>query len=292
MRNSGYRAGIDYRTKSITIGIHGHYYDDQTYYEAVKSYSDVKTKTYMGYNIFYNELAKSSVKKKRIRNGLEYGGHLGLKPGANISGNFSISGFRRFSRAELTGSTIKARGLWERKGIHMLGNLNFYSDNLMSGRIYVDYLHYIDWGKSLISNALVLENEETYSRFGAMLVYKPSMIQRAYVGGEVGKAAYDYAEYVFPFQNIRSGPEWKLYTGANMYLSSKTRLMFDLSYEQEVPKFYWETETFENIGVIINLEQFFSFGYIALDIGYISKKPANNVETINVLSCGLSFRQK
>ncbi|MEA3391629.1 MAG: hypothetical protein U9Q91_01475, partial [Candidatus Marinimicrobia bacterium] len=63
MRNSGYRAGLDYRTESLTIGVHGRYYDDQTYYEAVKSYSDVKTKTYMGYNVFYNELARSSVKK-------------------------------------------------------------------------------------------------------------------------------------------------------------------------------------------------------------------------------------
>lgn len=292
MRNSGYRAGLDYRTQSLTIGVHGRYYDDQTYYEAVKSYSDVKTKTYMGYNVFYNELARSSVKKKRIRNGVEYGGHIGFSPGTNVSGNFSISGLQRLSRAERTGSTIKPRGLWQRKGIHMLGNLNIYPDGLIAGRIYADYLHYTDWGKSLISNALVIENEEMYSRFGTMLVYKPSMIQEAYVGAEAGKVEYDYTEYVSPFQNIRSGLEWKLYTGANMYLSSKTRLIFDLAYEHEIPKFYWNTDSFDNTSIIINLEQSFTFGYIGLNIEYIQKKPANNVETIDILSCGLSFRQK
>ncbi len=292
MRNGGYNVGFDYRTQSITIGVHGRYYDDQTFYEAVKSYSQVRTKTYIGYNIFYNESARSSVKKKRTRNGLEYGGHLGFSPGEKISGNFSISGLQRISRAELTGSTIKERGLWQRQGIHMLGNLNIYPDGLAAVRIYADYLHYNDWGKSLISNALVIENEETYSRFGSMLVYKPSMIQQAYVGAEAGKVSYDYTEYVFPFQNIKSGWEWKLYTGANMYLSSKTRLMFDLAYEHEVPKFYWGTEFFENTTLIINLEQSFSFGYIGLNFEYIQKKPANNIKTISILSCGLSFRQK
>ena len=292
MRNGGYNVGLDYRTQSITIGVHGRYYDDQTFYEAVKSYSQVRTKTYIGYNIFYNESARSSVKKKRTRNGLEYGGHLGFSPGEKISGNFSISGLQRISRAELTGSTIKERGLWQRQGIHMLGNLNIYPDGLAAVRIYADYLHYNDWGKSLISNALVIENEETYSRFGSMLVYKPSMIQQAYVGAEAGKVSYDYTEYVFPFQNIKSGWEWKLYTGANMYLSSKTRLMFDLAYEHEVPKFYWGTEFFENTTLIINLEQSFSFGYIGLNFEYIQKKPANNIKTISILSCGLSFRQK
>ena len=292
MRNSGYRAGLDYRTKALTIGVHGRYYDDQTYYEAVKSYSEVTTKTFMGYNVFYNELTSSTIKKKRIRNGLEYGGHIGFKPGANISGNFSISSLQRFSRSELTGSTIKARGLWERKGIHILGNLNVYSDNLVSGRMYADYVHFIDWGESLISNALVLENEETYSRFGAMLVYRPSMIQKAYVGAENGKVAYDYVEYVSPFNDVRSGVEWKLFTGANMYVGAKTRMMFDLSYEHEVPRFYWDVDSFDNLNAIINLEQSFVFGYIGLKFEYIRKTPSSDNETIDVLSCGLTFRQK
>ena len=77
-----------------------------------------------------------------------------------------------------------------------------------------------------------------------------------------------------------------------MYISSKTRLMFDLAYEHEIPKFYWNTDSFDNTNIIINLEQSFSFGYIGLNFEYIQKKPANNVETINILSCGLSFRQK
>lgn len=74
MRNSFYGFGLDYRKPSFGVGLHGRYYDDQSYYESVKSYSDVKAKTYIGYNVFYNENASSTSKKNATGPGLNTAG--------------------------------------------------------------------------------------------------------------------------------------------------------------------------------------------------------------------------
>ncbi len=294
MRNSHYRAGFEYRGQRSALGIFGRYYDDQTHYEAVKQYSEVETKTYYGYNVYYNELATSTAKKRRTRNGLEYGAHAGFGTGTPLSLDLSVSGLHRISRADLLrGSYTRERGLWQRQGVHLTGNLNWYPEEGPAAvRVYADYLAFEDWGKSLISNALVIENEEVRSRFGAMLVYRPSLAQQAYAGAEGGTVSYDYREYVFPFADVRGGFEWKFYAGAGIYLGAKTRTTFSLGYEKEIPRFYWNTTDFENIEVIINLEQLFSFGYINLSFEYISKKPANDLRTVESVAFGLSIRRK
>ena len=292
MRNSIYRVGLDYRKESFSIGVHGRYYDDQTYYESVKSYSQVIAKTYIGYNVFYNELSASTSKKKRTRNGFEYGGHLRLGGEKAAALNVSVSGLHRISRSKIYTSYSKPRGLWQRQGIQVLSDLTIHVRDVVDARLYGEYLHFSDWGESLISNALVIENDESYSHAGAVLVYEPSMVQKAFLGGEIGKVAYDYKEYVFPFEDTRAGVEWKLYAGAGLYLSSKTRLNFNLEYGKEVPKFYWNTEYFQNTGVIINLEQLFSFGYIEVKFENISKKPSNGSESISIMQLGLSYRRK
>ena len=292
MRNSIYKAGLDYRKSSFGIGLHGRYYDDQTYYESVKSFSEVIPKTYIGYNVFYNELSSSTSKKKRTRNGFEYGGHLRLGGDKAATLNVSVSGLHRISRSETYTSYSKPRGLWQRQGVHVLSDLTIDPGDMVDLRIYGEYLHFNDWGESLISNALVLENEESYSRAGAILAYEPSSIQHAHLGAEIGKVAYDYVEYVFPFSDTRSGLEWNLFAGADLYLSSKTKLNINLEYGKEVPKFYWNTDYFQNTGVIINLEQLFSFGYIELRFENISKKPSNDSQSISIMQVGLSYRRK
>jgi hypothetical protein len=292
MRNSSYQAGLDYRKESFGIGVHGRYYDDQSFYESVKSYSQVIAKTFIGYNVFYNEKSTSTSKKKRTRNGFEYGGHLRLGGAKAIVLNASVSGLHRISRSEIFSSYRKPRGLWQRQGIHVLGDLTVHAGETVDARLYGEYLHFNDWGESLISNALVLENEESYSHAGAVLVYKPSSIQSAHIGGEIGKVSYDYIEYVFPFSDARSGTEWKLYGGAGLYLSSKSKLDFNLEYGKEVPKFYWNTEYFEYTSVGISLEQLFSFGYIEVNFENISKKPSNDSESISIMQLGLSYRRK
>jgi hypothetical protein len=292
MRNSTYRVGVDYRKANFGFGLHGRYYDDQSYYESVKSYSDVKAKTYIGYNVFYNENPTSTSKKKRNRSGFEYGGNIRLGGKKAVVLNVNMSGLRRVSRTEMYTSYSKPRGLWQRKGIHLLSDLTIRAGETVKARLYGDYLHYNDWGASLISNALVLENEESYSHAGGLLEYQPSMMQKAYVGAEIGKVAYSYVEYVFPFEDERSGTEWKFFGGAEFYLSSKTKLNFNLEYGKEVPKFYWNTDYFQKTGVIINLEQLFSFGYIDITFENINKKPANDSQTVSLMQIGLSYRRR
>jgi len=293
MRNSEYHIGLDYRKKSMSIGVHGRYYDDQKYYEAVRSYSDVQTKTYIGYNVFFNEASSSTIKKRRIRNGLEYGGHFRIGGRQAFSMNFSASGLRRSSKADLLrSSSTRERGFWLREGIHLLGSIDIHPESSIASRIYSEYLYYNDWGKSMISQTLILENMESYFQAGVVLAYQPSMIQKAFVGAEIGKVAYDYKEYVFPFEDSQTGTEWKLYAGAELYLSSKTRLNFNLEYAKENPKFYWNTDYFLNTGLRINLEQLFSFGYIEVKFENINRKPSNDSKSISVMQIGLSYRRK
>jgi len=292
MRNSSYQVGLDYRKPNLSIGLHGRYHDDQTYYESVKSYSEVKAKTYIGYNVFYNENSSSTSKKKRTRSGFEYGGHLRLGGNKSPILNVSLSGLRRVSRSEMYTSYSKPRGLWIRKGLHLQTDLSMYFGNAFKTRLYGEYLTFNDWGESLISNALVLENNENYAHMGGLIVYRPSMIQKAFVGGEIGKVAYDYIEYVFPFSDSRSGSEWTLYGGAEFFLSSKTKINLNLEYGKEVPKFYWNTDYFQNTSLTISLEQLFSFGYIDLRFENINKKPSNNSQSISLMQVGLSYRTK
>jgi len=292
MRNSSYGIGLDYRKPFFAIGLHGRYYDDQSYYESVKSYSDVKAKTYIGYHVFYNENSASTSKKKRNRMGLEYGGHLRVGGDKAASINLSVSGLHRASRAEMYTSYSKPRGLWQRKGIHVSTNISVHPNEQIKGRFYGEFLAYNDWGMSLISNTLVLENRESYATLGAVAKYNPSDLQSAIIGAEIGKVDYDYIEYVFPFSDTKAGIEWTLFGGAEFYLSSKTKLNFNLEYGKEVPKFYWNTEFFQNTGVIINLEQLFSFGYIDLTFENINKKPSDDSQSISYMQVGLSYRRK
>ncbi len=294
MRNSEYKLGLDYRKKSFEMGLHGRYYDDQTYYEAVKSYSDVVTKTYLGYNTFYNEISSATIKKRRIRNGLDYGAHLRLGGQKAFSVVLRATGLGRISKANLIRSskTIE-RGFWQRKGVQLFSSINVHpNDAPITLKMYADYLHFSDWGESLISNALVLENEESYTHAGAVMEYNPSFILKASIGGEAGKVAYDYVEYVFPFSDTRSGMEWNMFCGVELYLSSKTKLNFNLEYGKEVPKFYWNTDYFKRIRAIINLEQLFSFGYIDFTFENVNKKPSNGSQSISVMQFGLSYRKK
>ena len=293
MRNSEYNLGLDYRKELFNIGIHGRYYDDQTYYEAVKSYSDVQTKTYIGYNVYFNESSGSKIEKKRARNGLEYGGHFRLGNSQKISFSSSVSGLSRVSRADLIRSSkTKERGLWQRQGINVLFDLAVRPLKALDAHLYGDYLHFVDWGESRISNTLVLENEESYAHLGGLITYRPTMLQKVYLGGEIGKVTYDYKEYVFPFEEFKEGNEWKLYVGGNLYLTSKTKVKFNLDYEKEIPKFYWDTQSFQNSSIAISLEQLFSFGYIEMQFENISKKPSNDNESISIMQFGLSYRRK
>ncbi|MBW6457720.1 MAG: hypothetical protein K0B52_01010 [FCB group bacterium] len=293
MRNSDYRIGMEYRRPAFSIGIGARYYDDQNHYEAVKKYSDVLPKTYFGYNVYYNELATATFKKRRTRNGIEYGGHIAFGKEAGVSGVFGISAIKRISRADaIRGSYTRPRGVWQREGIHLNGILNIYPESVTGMRIYGDYLRFDDWGASKISNTLILENEESYLRFGAVLVYKPSLAQQNYVAVEQRHVSYDYTEYIFPFHEQRSGWEWEYAAGTNIYLGAKTRMNFGMALEKEIPKFYWGTASFQNIKLKISLEQLFSFGYICLDMETIKKKPEESLEKVNVILFGLSFYER
>ncbi|MDD3716367.1 MAG: hypothetical protein PHT46_04595 [Candidatus Marinimicrobia bacterium] len=293
MRNSGYRAGLEYRGKAASLGIFGRYYDNQVHYEAVKQYMEVKPRTYMGYNIFYNELASATANKVRTRNGLEYGTHFSLGRQSRISAQFGISGLHRISRADvIRGSYTRERGLWQREGLHLFGILNIFHQAEQGLRLYADHLHYSDWGASRISNTLVIENAERFSTLGAVFYYRPSLAQQIYAGAEARRVSYDYREYIFPFHDTRGGWEWNISAGGRIYLSAKTRMGFDLKYGKEIPRFYWETPSFENLGAIISLEKLFSFGYITFDVEYLQKTPENKPEKINVFLIGLSYGRK
>ncbi|MDZ7796552.1 MAG: hypothetical protein U5N56_05710 [Candidatus Marinimicrobia bacterium] len=167
MRNSGYRAGLDFRKNAFRMGVFARYYDDQISYEAVKSYTNVKSHTYIGYNIFYNELPASKAEKIRTRNGLEYGANLGFGKETDLSGDIAVSGLHRISRSELIrGSHTHERGLWLRQGLHVRGNLNYYSGKVAAFRLYGELLQYEDWAESLISGTLVIENHEKMRPLG------------------------------------------------------------------------------------------------------------------------------
>jgi hypothetical protein len=292
MRNSSYRTGFDYRKPSFALGVFARYYDDQSFYESVKSYTEVIPKTFIGYHVFYNENATSTSKKKRTRNGFEAGANLRLGGQGNTVLNVSGSALHRISRSEIYSAYSKPRGLWQRQGFQILSELTQTINEDIKTRLYFEHLQYSDWGKSLISNALVLENEEKYTHLGAMMQYKPTVTQKAYLGAEIGKVSYDYIEYVFPFEDARSGVEWNILTGADIMLSSVTSLSFDLEYGKEVPRFYWETNSFQNTEIGIKLEQLFSFGYIALKFENFNKKPENNIETIRKYVFNLEYRRK
>lgn len=293
MRNSGYRAGLEYRGKAASLGIFGRYYDNQVHYEAVKQYTDVKPRTYMGYNIFYNELASSTANKVRTRNGLEYGTHFSLGRQSRISAQFGISGLHRISRADvIRGSYTRERGLWQREGLHLFGTLNVFPEAEQSLRLYADHLRYSDWGASRISNTLIIENKERFSTLGAVFFYRPSLAQQIYAGAEARKVSYDYREYIFPFHDARGGWEWNVSAGGRIYLSAKTRMGFDLKYGNEIPRFYWNTPAFENLAVIISLEKLYSIGYITVDMEYLQKTPDNEPEKINIFLIGFSYCRK
>ncbi|MDZ7796551.1 MAG: hypothetical protein U5N56_05705 [Candidatus Marinimicrobia bacterium] len=130
------------------------------------------------------------------------------------------------------------------------------------------------------------------AHWGGMFIYKPSLVQKAYLGAESGTVNYDYVEYVFPFESSRSGNEWKLYTGSRLYLGPKTRFHVDLAYAKTIPRFYWDTKSFRDTNIIIGLEQLFSFGYITVDFEYINRKPENDVETIGKYLFGISYLRK
>ncbi|MCF7832402.1 MAG: hypothetical protein K9N05_02345 [Candidatus Marinimicrobia bacterium] len=292
MRNSTYHLGLDYRKESFGIGLHGRYYDDQTYYESVKSYSEVIPKTYMGYNVIYNESPSSTSKKKRDRNGLEYGGHVRLNKGESIIFTTGITGLYRSSSSEMYTSYSKPRGQWVRQGINLCSGVTVNPSRLISIQIDGEYLGYYDWGESLVTNTLILENWEKMGHLGLSVLYQPSMALKAYLGSKIGSVSYKYYEYIQSFEDIRSGVEWNVYGGTELYISSKTKLNINLEFGKEVPKFYWDIEYFQYTGVIINLEQLFSFGYIALKFENINKKPSNGSENISNMQFGLSYHRK
>lgn len=293
MRNSTYRAGLEYRGGAAAIGIFGQFHDNQKHYEAVKEYSEVKPKTYFGYNVFYNELSSSKSEKVRNRNGLEYGLHFRLGRAESGSLRAGISGFKNMSKADLIrGSYTRERGLWQREGLHLFSTLNIRPQKIYTLQLYGDFLNYNDWGASNISNTLVLENKERFLTLGLDLGYRPSMLQRIYVGTELRHVSYAYTEYIFPFHDERSGREWVLHAGGSAYVSAKDRIGIAFSYGTEIPRFYWGTEGFENLRAKISLEHLFSFGYINFDAEYNRKTPENNLETINIFSIGLSYYRK
>jgi hypothetical protein len=292
MRNSTYHLGLDYRKESFGIGLHARYYEDQTYYESVKSYSDVIAKTFMGYNVIYNEIASSTSKKKRNRNGFEYGGHVRFNKDQSVIFTTSISGLFRTSRSEMYSSYSKPRGFWVRQGVHIQSGLTFNPNESLSLQLNGEYLGFNDWGQSLITNTLILENRETLTHMDLGVLFRPSMVFDVYVGGGAGSVSYDYKEYIQSFEDQRSGMEWDLYAGTDIYVSSKTKLNINLDYGKEVPIFFWNTDHFTNFGARINLEQLFSFGYIGIRFENINKKPSDDSQTINLMQVGLSFRRK
>ncbi|MFA6618341.1 MAG: DUF6850 family outer membrane beta-barrel protein [Candidatus Neomarinimicrobiota bacterium] len=292
MRNSSYKMGLDYRKEKFGIGLHARYYDDQTHYESVKFFVEVEAKTFMGYHVFYNENSSSRSRKKRVRNGLEAGGHLRVGRVDENVVNIAASFLHRSSTSEVYTSYSKPRGYWERQGLHIKTDFSSYSIDKISLKLYGEYLTYNDWGKSLISNTLILENKESYFTAGANIQYKPSLINKYWLGGGIGHVAYDYIEYLYPFQDKRSGIEWNAYAGAEMMFSSKLNSGIRLHYEKTVPKFYWNTEYFQNIGLGIMLEHLFSFGYIGANFDFIKQNPSDSEDFNRKYQIILTFRRK
>jgi hypothetical protein len=293
MRNSAYRAGLEYRGDAAAIGVLVHYYDNQKHYEAVKEYSEVEPRTYFGYNVFYNELAGSKSEKLRKRKGLEYGLHFRLGRTKRNSLQAGISGFKGVSKADLIrGSHTRERGIWQREGLHAFAQYHIRPGDLHSLQFYGDYLRYNDWGASQISNTLVLENEERFLTLGLLFDYRPSLAQQIHTGAEIRHVAYDYTEFIFPFHDERGGREWEVRAGGRAYVSAKDRLSLDFRYGTEIPRFYWETEGFTNLTTRISLAHLFSFGYINVDVEYINKTPENNLKRISVYEIGLSYYRK
>lgn len=292
MRNSSYKIGLDYRKESYGIGIFGRYYDNQTYYESVKRYLEVEPKTFMGYHVFYNENSSATSKKKRIRNGIELGTHFRIGKAENTVFNFAASYLYRSSTSEMYTSYSKPRGYWQREGIQIKSDVSLYSVENFSFRLYGEYLNFNDWGKSLISNTLILENMESYSTLGTLVSYQPSQVKKAWVGAEVGSAEYDYVEYLYPFEDKRSGLEWNVFTGAEYMFTSKLKAGLNLNYEKIVPQFYWDTDYFQNIGIGIILEHLFNFGYIGTKFEYLKQNPSNDMGLNRNYQFTLTYRRK
>lgn len=132
----------------------------------------------------------------------------------------------------------------------------------------------------------------SYSTLGTLVSYQPSQVKKAWVGAEVGSAEYDYVEYLYPFEDKRSGLEWNVFTGAEYMFTSKLKAGLNLNYEKIVPQFYWDTDYFQNIGIGIILEHLFNFGYIGTKFEYLKQNPSNDMGLNRNYQFTLTYRRK
>ena len=100
------------------------------------------------------------------------------------------------------------------------------------------------------------------------------ILEKAWVGGEAGYVDYNYVEYLFPFEDQRSGIEWNVYAGTELMLSDKLKAGFAFNYEKSVSKVLLGIVIiFQNTGLRIMLEHFAIFrGILGLNLENIKQK--------------------
>lgn len=292
-RNSDYKLGLDYRLSGLSVNASVRYHDNKINYEAVKKYTSVIPHTYMGYNVFYNEVSASTVRKIRNRKGLELACGFDLDLGEFSKFKFAYAKFQRETATTYKrGTRSYDRGYWYRDGFQLSTALDILSDGPFAVSLFGEFNDFSDWGSFKLVNTLVLDNKETRKKAGLMFSYKPSMVMSSRLGAEFGTYAYEYEEYIFPFHEERSLNEWQIYIEESFFLGPKTEIDMAMNVGKSGTKFYWGSDYMNYISVFANAEHFFPFGYMGLNISY-SKNEFQGQDPLNTsLKIGISYKRK
>ncbi len=281
IRNADVKLGIGYQSddKNTFIGSHIRYFSRQRKYSAVKEAIEAKVITFFGYHVYRNETPRSTVRKSDYREGYKIGGQLEKRNiftggfGMKISGSYGS----KSTNAEIGSTAVPyPHGYWVREGYRVVSNLNYSPEYSKFGlQFFYENKKYGDWAKSGSYDVVIIENDESFNRFGSTLLIQPLERINILSGVDIEIIHSKYHEYIVDFNYDKKRFNWSIFSEIQTIINPVLNASFKASLSKIEPYFHWNVDKFKISSFKTGVERTFVFATIRIDFVYEVWEPEN-----------------
>jgi len=277
-----------------TIGVSVRYFDRQGTYEAVKEATDAVVNTYMGYNIFYRELPRSTNEKKVYGEGVELDAQISrhgiLFPALKI--DFTGGYGTKENRIDAgSSSNPDQRGYWVREGGFVNSILSYKNDqSLFELELMAGLKQYHDWASPQNYDVKNIENDVTYIHYGIKTII-PVLSMTLTLGYEAGTEDVNYREYTVDYVFDKQLSRSCIFSDFNIPLNQIMQMHYGIWFSKFEPWFYWNTSSIQAQGIEMGIERLFIFGRLGAALQLEFRKPAEGMGSINRFGIVLSYQK-
>lgn len=292
-RNINIGWGMGYRNqKGSAAGFSIRYFQRQKSYEAVKEITDAVVNTYMGFNIYYPELPRSTNEKKTYEQGFELNGQMAKRGFLLQSITLDLSGgYGRKENDIDAGSSTKPtrRGYWVRDGGFVNSIITYINPRSQFQLVMMTNLKkYNDWASPQDYDVLNIKNHVNDMSLGIKTVV-PVRALRWTVAYEFGIQDVNYHEYTADFNFEKALSRYSVSTDLNWRINQVLQLNCGIHFSEFEPWFYWNTNSIKTQGVEIGIQRLFVFGNVGATLQADVWKPDNYSREIQQFGLAISY---